>query len=34
MYTLAPTSHELAINTQENFKKIIRDIISELMEDK
>lgn len=25
MYALSPTSHELALNTQENFKKIIRE---------
>ena len=29
MYALSPTSHELAINTQENFKKIIRENINE-----
>ena len=29
MYALSPTSHELAINTQENFKKIIRENIKE-----
>ena len=27
MYALSPTSHELALNTQENFKKIIRENI-------
>lgn len=29
MYALSPTSHELALNTQEHFKEIIRDNLEE-----
>lgn len=29
MYALSPTTHELAINTQEHFKTIIRDNLGE-----
>ena len=29
MYALSPTTHELALNTQEHFKTIIRDNLEE-----